>query len=647
MLQTINDVANSLAPSGTYINDQYSTTYVSNSISNNSVTVSSDVSGYIYGAITVTAGSPVVVNNDGDLTGNCITVNSGIIGAGVSGAYTNRGSVINNKVIINGGTINNFIIGGYSDMLSAIGNNVIINSGTINGCVAGGVITDNAYWGSRATKGNSVTINGGIINGNVYGGMINADQYLTPDEILAGIVAGNTVTISGNPVFGASVNIYGSYHVPSTYYFVTPPGIDVFTGNTLNVYDYSNSSIIGSIQNFQYYNFIFPASQVGPVLSVSSATLGNGMKGSIVTVAADTSSRRNPLNIGYSVTLIEATTSLVPNGFDQTQATGLGLHGIALRYNWDISIEGNDLIAIFTGTDTNPQTKILSEGVAAGAILAREVADNIEGRLLSNLQDGKIEAVASVSGDNSKYDTGSSVKMNSFGGIAGVAKKFNATSAGIFAEYTSGNFDTDYKGLKGSGNATAAGAGLVVRREYKDDVYFEGLVRGGQLTNDYKNKLSDISGQTADFNYNSTYLGLGLAIGQILKLSNKVSIDCSGKYALTSIASSDAQLATGEEYEMNSITSNRIKAGLKGEYAMSGSFKPYLAVSYDYELSGDVNAKVDGYDIEAPTLNGGTITACLGLNGKIKDKLTLDLVANIYSGVRQGAAGNLQVKYQF
>ncbi|MCL2145392.1 MAG: autotransporter outer membrane beta-barrel domain-containing protein, partial [Endomicrobia bacterium] len=307
----------------------------------------------------------------------------------------------------------------------------------------------------------------------------------------------------------------------------------------------------------------------------------------------------------------------------------------------------NTLMAAVVNVNMNPQTKILSEGAAAGAILAGQGADNINSALLSGLQEGKAEVIASIFGGSSKYDTGSSVEMNVFGITAGIAKKFNSTSAGIFAEYSDASFDTEYNGSTGDGKATATGVGVLVKRDMQEDIYIEGLVRAGQLSNDYKTKLDDGLGTTADFDYSTTYFGLSLGVGQILKINEKINIDAYGKYALTSVGRSDADLTTGEKYKIDPTISNKIKAGAKGEYKISETIKPYLSLAYDYELSGDVNAKIDGYEVEAPSLNGGTFSGGLGVSAKLAEKLTLDLSAQIYSGVRDGVTGNLQVKYQF
>ncbi|MCL2145523.1 MAG: hypothetical protein FWH43_08555, partial [Endomicrobia bacterium] len=511
MLQTIDGSANSLAPSG-------SSTGKSNSLSGNSITVSSNVSGRVYGAINtkdleIVTGNSVVINtgtvgsyvyggysSSGSVTNNSITVNGGvnsIMYAGYSDGDSNstgniltinngtvsfiiagrayNGNAIGNMVIINGDTVaNDYVLGGYSNGSgNATGNSVIINSGTVSNYyyIAGGYIDLGAT--GNATE-NSVAINGGTINSNVAGGMA-----------YTGSATNNIVTISGNPVFGASIGIYGGARSSGSG--------DIFTGNTLNVYNYKGSSF-GRVQNFEYYNFVFPVDQSGPVLSVSTATLGDGAgKSSVVT--AGTLDGKNRLTVGATRILIEAD---YLDDTDFTQAQAEGMHGAFFRYLWELDTAFNRLTAKLLSVDIIAQTKILSEGAAAGAILAGQGADNINGGLLSGLQEGKAEVIASIFGGSSKYDTGSSVEMNVFGIAAGIAKKFTSTSAGIFAEYADASFDTEYNGSTGDGKATATGIGVLVKKDMQEGAYVEGLIRAGQLSNDYKTKIDDGLGTTAD-----------------------------------------------------------------------------------------------------------------------------------------------------
>ena len=637
-----------------------------NALSNYVTINGGQVSGAIFGGISWSSNgyasyNTVIINGGsgfttiyggygGNVEQNNVTVNNGtgniVISGFVISGYAGTGNAIDNILTINGGTLNLSAYGGYvaNAVGNAVGNNVTVNGGILKSYICGGYIAS----GSGNVEGNSVIINGGTCSYNISGGYISSGSgdaignsvtinggIFPSASIIGGVsdtgkAVNNTVTLSGNPDFGAIVDIYGGYNLSGT--------SDVFTGNTLNVLNYGGSPA-EIVVNFQYYNFTFSGSQSGPVLTVTrTASLGNGTTGSSIK-EINTLTGASVLKTGATVTLIDAA-NLVLNGFNQTQAEGT--NGSFFHYDWLLSAANNKLTATLIGVQADPHIKILSEGAAAGAILAAQGAENING-LLSGLQEGKIEAAASVFGGSSKYDTGSSVDMNATGIGAGVAKKFNSISAGIFAEYADASFDTEYNGFTGDGKATAIGLGILAKEDIKD-VYIEGLIRAGQLSNDYKNKL-DASGKT-DYDYSSMYFGFSLGAGYIFNASGKIDIDFFGKYALTSVDGSEADLTTGDKYKTDSVLSSRIKAGAEAEYKITDAVKPYLALFYDYELSGEIKAQLDGYDMEAPSLSGGTLAGGLGVNAKIAN-ITLDLGAQLYSGVREGATGSLKVKYEF
>ena len=245
------------------------------------------------------------------LSGNSVTVNGDVPGV-VCGGFTDGADLVtNNQVIVNSGTVGDTVFGGYSDWGGdATHNSVTIGSGSkVEGSVVGG----RASWGNAMY--NSVTINGGEIVNNVVGGTVNEDNATY-----------NTVTISGSPIFGALVSLSGGGGNP----FLA----DTFTGNTLNVWDYSGGAVY-YVTNFEFINFRFPHDQTGAVLGVTNeAFLGNGTIGSTIDIEVTGAT----LTVGDKVTLIDAVT-LTLDGFSQATATGGG-------YTWSLAVEGgNKLVA--------------------------------------------------------------------------------------------------------------------------------------------------------------------------------------------------------------------------------------------------------------------------------------------------------------
>jgi len=606
-------------------------------ISSNIVTITSATVGTVYGGFgSISSGFGTITVSNNNVTITNATVGSGFhtVTGGFGTLYSSSGTITvdNNNVTVTNTAVAGEVSGGNgyinfcSGTITVSNNNVTITSGTVFSVNGGfGNIYDGS--GTVTVSNNIVTVTSATVSYSVYGG------YACLAAGASGSATHNSVTIAGNANLSEAV-ISGGF--VRDYLNNSVAGMDARTGNMLNVK--SSGMSVKGIRNFENLNFYLPADMAADetMLTVTNAV---DITGSEIGVGVNGGS--SALNIGDRITLIAAIGGLTQDQ-DGTQASAIA-GSIANVYTFDLTADGNNLYATAITKAVNKQTKILPEGTAAGAIAALQAADNINGALLSGLQDGKTEIFGSFFGGNSKYDTGSSVEMSAFGAVAGVGKKFNALNAGVFVEYASGSFDTQYGDVKGSGDASAIGGGLLVKKDI-ESVYIEGLARAGQVSNDYK---TEIFGNNADFDYSSMYFGISLGGGKIFEVSENVNIDISAKYTLTNVSGGDADFATGDKYEFDAILSNRIKAGAKCEYKITEAFKPYLALAYDHEISGEVTAKINDMEIEAPTLNGGTFNASLGASAKLTESFSLDLGVNLLTGARSGVTGGLQAKWQF
>lgn len=213
---------------------------------------------------------------------------------------------------------------------------------------------------------NTINISGGTI-GDIYGGAIAA-QYGTGQAI------NNVVTISGSPNLSTS-SLYGGG-------VFSGASNDVFTGNTLNVK--TAGLTVGNISNFQYLNFYVPStSSAGDtMLSVTGTAdlTGSSGRSSIVNVGIDGGS--SLLQTGDTITLIDAGT-LVTNSNLNARASGTGMQGVTLLYNFDITTENNKLLATVsdnTGPTLNEQSKALSEGFVSGLGMVTQGSDIAAGQ---------------------------------------------------------------------------------------------------------------------------------------------------------------------------------------------------------------------------------------------------------------------------
>ena len=399
-------------------------------------------------------------------TGNSVTVDDGTLKKEVYGGYafSDSGATLarSNRILVNGGRLENSLFGGFaqtSDGPATASNNlVIVNDGLLRQHVNGGFAqSDNA---AASADNNSVTVKGGTISGLIYGGFAesssgpvtangNSVTILggTVGDVVGGVVApqsagmsadasDNRVLIGGNAEVRFS-NIYGGRCVTSpstgtiraTHNYVTLtgtpelnstalhggyiglglslPGRDVFTGNTLNVWNYHGSAV-GSVQNFESFNFVFPATQSSPVLTVTGEARLNAADGTGrgSTITASTIGGTAPLPTGTSITLLQAGTLATPY-FSQTRATGR--HGALLNYLWNLNTAGNALTATVAKVHVNPQAKVLAEGYLTGTALLNQGADLIAGKGMREAIDAAkpgFGVFAALSGGWSRYNLG-------------------------------------------------------------------------------------------------------------------------------------------------------------------------------------------------------------------------------------------------
>ena len=198
---------------------------------------------------------------------------------------------------------------------------------------------------------------------------------------------------------------------------------------TLNIK--TSGLTVASLSNFQYLNFYLPSTLVAAgdtVLTVTgTADLTDGA-GRSSTVNVGINGSASPLVVGDAITLIDAGT-LVTNSGLNTTASGKGMQGVTLLYNFDIATKGNKLLATVSATNgvsVNEQTKALSEGFVSGMGMVTQGADVAAGQGMSS-------AVSAAKG-------GSSAKGGAAGGGATPAG-FGAASGGSVRYNTGSHVD--------------------------------------------------------------------------------------------------------------------------------------------------------------------------------------------------------------
>lgn len=571
--------------------------------------------------------------------------------------------------------------GGFSDVGSATGNSVSIKGGA-----SGSVSAETVYGGYAAhgsATGNTVTIEGdtgSVSVGKLYGGYVeNADN----NNNVYGSATGNTVILSGAP--GTSAEIYGGGAKNESKH-------DVRTGNTLKVYTKGIS--IAKLGNFQNYNFYLPSDIANgdtvlkvtnavdistPVGKAAKTSVGVGMQGGA------------SLKLGDKITLINTTGGLTADSGMTNTLTAR--QGISREYNFTLSTDNNNLFATVGNnpgpTPPNPDPtptpkpdpiqktdeairKSPAEGRAASVSLVTQGADLASAQGMASAREAAksmaaganplgIGGFAAMSGGVSRYNTGSHVDADGFSFMAGLAKRMPLSGvdlvAGVFFEAGFGSYSTynntaKDESIRGFGNNNYMGGGILGRMDITESalkgLYVETALRMGNIHTSYNSDDLNPALGRADYDTDSTYVGINAGLGYVWELSEKASLDLYGKYFWTHTSSADVEIFN-DPVHFDAVNSHRTRFGARFAYQVNENISPYVGAAWEHEFDNNSRSTVAGDSIAAPTTKGSSGLGELGLTWKpsAESGLSVDLGAQGYAGVRQGVSGNLQMKYEF
>jgi autotransporter-associated beta strand protein len=316
------------------------------------------------------------------------------------------------------------------------------------------------------------------------------------------------------------------------------------------------------------------------------------------------------------------------------------------------------------------ETKALSEGFIGGLTLTVQGSDLISGKGTEAAR-GSAAAAGSYtpagfgafSGGTLRYNTGSHVDLNSFSILAGLAWGIDTNpgemTLGAFMEYGTGSYDTynsfpEARETSGGGDTNYLGFGVMFRMDFTGGensyFYLEGSGRGGRIKNGFTSPdITDAQGKIAEYDASSSYGGFHLGAGYVRKISERLTLDLYGKYFFTRQKGDTVILSTGESILFEDADSSRFRGGGRLSFKASDYLEPYFGAAFEYELSGNAKATVNGFPIEAPSMRGGTGIGEFGvvfLPSK-ESRLSFDLGVQGYLGKAEGVTGSFVVKVKF
>ena len=322
-----------------------------------------------------------------------------------------------------------------------------------------------------------------------------------------------------------------------------------------------------------------------------------------------------------------------------------------------INTEMPALSAVVTGVERNKQVDLVAKNRAVAAAFVNQGTDLIADSLDTLSRDGKygVKTFAAVHGNRSKYDVNSDIKINGWSTIVGVGAENEHNggdfSWGVFYENGSGNYRTynDFNNefFRGDGSLVYNGGGIAARYENSHGVYTEGSLRAGMLKSEMTDALSDGENKYG-YESETAYYGAHIGVGKIFSLGDDSDLDVYGKFFHT-YTEGDSFNVAGDEFEFDSINSDRLRIGARVTSNKENKFSTYYGLAYEYEFNGDAEMRAAGMKAPTQSLQGSSVMAEIGLNYQPTpdSPWSFDLNMRGYAGERQGGSFNVQATYTF
>ena len=315
------------------------------------------------------------------------------------------------------------------------------------------------------------------------------------------------------------------------------------------------------------------------------------------------------------------------------------------------------LSAVVKGVERNAQTDLVASNRAVAAAFVNQGTDLIADSLDTLSRDGKygVKTFAAVHGNRSKYDVNSDIKIIGWSTIVGVGAENEHNggdfSWGVFYENGSGNYRTynDFNNefFRGDGSLVYNGGGIAARYENSHGVYTEGSLRAGMLKSEMTDALSDGENKYG-YESETAYYGAHIGVGKIFSLGDDSDLDVYGKFFHT-YTEGDSFNVAGDEFEFDSINSDRLRIGARVTSNKENKFSTYYGLAYEYEFNGDAEMRAAGMKAPTQSLQGSSVMAEIGLNYQPTpdSPWSFDLNMRGYAGERQGGSFNVQATYTF
>ena len=511
------------------------------------------------------------------------------------------------------------------------------------------------------TIDNDFTTNVGTVAGTYAAGSKNAENGVI--NITGGTTDWEGIVYAGysesGSASGNTINVLSATNASE----MTLSGGNTGSDNVLNL---AGNATFKAINNFDAINFDkIDWINGGTVLNITENTEKDALANTNINIKGLNFAGGAELNAGESMTIISNNNSGkdlgIGKGTGKVNALSNFTAGVAIEGTGtaEVASDGNSVKYTLTKVKHTDQIDLVAENRAVAAAFINQGTDLISDSLDTISRDSNygVKTFAAVHGNRSKYDVNSDIKINGWSTIVGVgnAGKFDNGSEfswGVFYENGSGNYRTynefNNEFFRGDGSLVYNGGGIAARYENKNGVYTEGSLRAGMLKSDMDNALRDGAGNFYGYESESAYYGAHIGIGKIISLSESSDLDVYGKFFHT-YTEGDSFKVAGDEFEFDSINSDRLRIGARITSNKENKFNTYYGLAYEYEFNGDADMTAQGLKAPTQSLQGSSVMAEVGFNYQPTptSPWSFDLNMRGYTGERQGGSFNVQATYTF
>ena len=330
--------------------------------------------------------------------------------------------------------------------------------------------------------------------------------------------------------------------------------------------------------------------------------------------------------------------------------------GTAFEGEGKASLKGGDLIfTTTTEAGLSEQTHKTVMAMDAGLAMLKTGSEFV-GKTIDGLADienkGKdgVSTFASVGGGTSRYSTGSHVNTHAWNAVVGVGKtnetKKGTIEYGVFGEYGKGSYTLHNDAGNGDGDAHYAGGGLLAKFTNKHNVYAEGSIRAGRLSDSSSDIMRDGLGNAYGYDVHANYYGAHIGAGKIINYKGGKSLDVYGKFFY--LKRDGVEYDAVQHYNLDSVSSSILRLGAR--YGTTDKkWNWYGGLAYEYEFDGEATGTVNGKEIRAASIKGSSVRGEFGMRmDATKDNpWQTDISIYGYGGKHRGFGGNVSVTYKF